>query len=210
MLLADIGNRHIHIFDGEQVEHMGTQEAISKYGDKELKYISVRKGIAQEFYACHKWTDISKNIHIDGEYEGMGVDRRALCLSRGDGIYVDAGSAITVDKVSGGKYVGGYLLPGIHAYRKAFAQISPVLDREIDRDMELITLPSDTQQGISYGIISSIISSIDKIRDDLPIYCTGGDGEWIASYLNGAVFDERLVFEGLANALRLPKVVDSM
>ncbi len=203
MLLADIGNHHIHIFDGKQVEHLSTQEAITKYGDKEVKYISVRKGIAQELSACPKWIDVSEQIHITGDYDGMGVDRRALCLSRGDGIYIDAGSAITVDKVIDGRYAGGYLLPGIHAYRKAFAQISPVLDKEIDRDTKLTTLPSDTQKGISYGIISSIISSIEKIRDDLPIYCTGGDGEWIASYLNGAVFDERLVFEGIVHALHV-------
>ena len=45
----------------------------------------------------------------------MGVDRRALCLSHENGIFVDAGSAITVDVVEEGRYQGGYIFPGFES-----------------------------------------------------------------------------------------------
>jgi len=41
MLLADIGNTHFHIYDGCRVVHLAHHEAINKYRDKKLYYISV-------------------------------------------------------------------------------------------------------------------------------------------------------------------------
>ena len=201
-ILTDIGNHHIHVFDNNMVVHLSIDDALQTYGAKPVQYISVRDDIDKTLATYPKWENITGRVHMDGEYAGMGVDRRALCLSRGDGIYIDAGSAITVDKVLNGRYEGGYILPGIHAYRKAFADIAPVLDEDIERDVSVKQLPKNTQKGMSYGIISSIISSIGQIRNGLPVYCTGGDGEWIASYIDGAVYDDRLVFEGILNALR--------
>jgi type III pantothenate kinase len=201
-LLADIGNHHIHVFDNNKVAHLSIDDALQKYGAKPIRYISVRDDIDKTLATYPKWENITDRVHMDGEYAGMGVDRRALCLSRGDGIYIDAGSAVTVDKVLNDRYEGGYILPGIHAYRKAFASIASVLDEDIQRDTPIDQLPKGTQKGMSYGIISSIISSIEQIRNGLPVYCTGGDGEWIASHIDGAMYDERLVFEGILNALR--------
>ena len=36
MLLADIGNTHFHIYDGQNVEHLSYATAIEKYRDQEL------------------------------------------------------------------------------------------------------------------------------------------------------------------------------
>ena len=85
-----------------------------------------------------------------------GVDRRALCLSRDNGIFVDAGSAITVDVMENGGYQGGFILPGIRAYLRCYADISPVLETEINETVDMAQLPLTTKDGISYGIIASI------------------------------------------------------
>jgi len=131
----------------------------------------------------------------------MGIDRKALCLSKRDGIFVSAGSAITVDVVEEGIYQGGFLLPGIRAYLKAYASISPALDIELNRDVLLTQLSQTTKDGISYGILSSIKMLIEKHQSDKQLYISGGDGEFLASFFDNAIFDETLVFQGMKNAL---------
>ncbi|HIP51099.1 MAG TPA: pantothenate kinase, partial [Campylobacterales bacterium] len=42
MLLADIGNTRIHIYNGKEVIHLSHEEAIEQYKDKKLKYITVK------------------------------------------------------------------------------------------------------------------------------------------------------------------------
>ncbi len=197
MILADIGNRHVHIWQDGRVTHLLLMDAIEKYGRETVYYINVNPDHAQTLVTLETWRDISEELTIAGEYEGMGIDRKALCLSHPDGIFVDAGSAITVDKVLDGSYQGGYILPGIHAYRKAYAEISPVLDLEINREVTLERLPKSTPESISFGVIAPLVASIEKIREGLPLYCTGGDGFWISKYFEQAVYDETLLFQGM-------------
>ncbi|NKQ41308.1 MAG: type III pantothenate kinase [Sulfurovum sp.] len=202
MILADIGNRHVHICSDEAVEHLLPDEAIKKYGDKAAYYISVKKAYNDMLAALDDWTDISDSIYIEGEYKGMGVDRKALCLSRDSGIFVDAGSAITVDRVIDGIYDGGFIMPGIHTYTKAFADISLILDHKLDKDIALEELPKSTQGSVSFGTVSPVIAIIEKIRADLPVYFTGGDGEWLSGYFKDAIFDERLLFDGMRKTVK--------
>ena len=97
MLLADIGNTHIHLYDGKQVTHLTHHDAIEKYAEKYLNYISVNQSLEEKITKQTKWKNISSLITLEGAYDTMGVDRRALCLSNTNGVFVDAGSAITVD-----------------------------------------------------------------------------------------------------------------
>ena len=130
-LLADIGNTRIHIYNGKEVIHLSHDEAIEQYKDKKLKYITVKHQLKEKLSSLGNWEDISHLIKIENEYDTMGIDRKALCLSHRDGIFVSAGSAITVDVVEEGKYVGGFLLPGIQAYMRAYATISPALKTKL-------------------------------------------------------------------------------
>jgi type III pantothenate kinase len=132
----------------------------------------------------------------------MGVDRKALCLSCENGIFVDAGSAITVDVVREGRYEGGFILPGIKAYLQSYRSISPVLDIVLEENVEIDTLPRTTKEQISYGIIASIQSLIQKHRGDEALYFTGGDGAFLSTFFDGASYDETLVFQGMKYALR--------
>ncbi|RUM69670.1 MAG: pantothenate kinase, partial [Sulfurovum sp.] len=128
MLLADIGNTHFHIYDGREVEHLSHEDAIERYAHIPMQYISVKHSLGEKIEHIKAWEDISSQLYIDGEYKTMGVDRKALCLSHESGVFIDAGSAITVDVVEKGRYMGGFILPGLKAYLESYKAISPVLD----------------------------------------------------------------------------------
>jgi len=202
MLLADIGNSRVHIYDGYSVVHLTHDEAIKQYSDKKMFYITVKHQLKYKLDFLNNWTNISYKIILPNEYTTMGIDRKALCLSRKDGIFVSAGSAITVDIVEQGVYIGGFLLLGLRAYIDAYASISPALATELNRDISLEQLPQTTKDGISYGIISSIKMLIEKHQSDKKLYISGGDGEFLSSFFENAIFDETLIFQGMKNALQ--------
>ncbi len=201
MLLADIGNTRIHIYDGDEVIHLTHKEALENYKDKKIKYITVKHQLKEELFLLKNWEDISALMQIENEYSTMGIDRKALCLSHKNGIFVSAGSAITVDVVQEGRYMGGFLLLGLRAFVDAYASISPALEITINRDILLNELPQTTKDGISYGIISSIKMLIEKHQSDKKLYISGGDGEFLASFFDNAIFDETLIFQGMKNVI---------
>jgi len=139
---------------------------------------------------------------IEGEYDTMGVDRKALCLSYEDGVFVDAGSAITVDVLEEGKYMGGFILPGLNAYLEAYKTISPALDISLAKELRLENLATTTKEQISYGIIASIKALIDKHSDGKTLYFTGGDGKFLSNFFKDANYDEMLVFHGMQKAIK--------
>ncbi len=202
-LLADIGNTHFHIYNGKRVEHLSYEDAIEKYHNKSLYYISVKHHLEDKIKKIKSWKNISQAIILKGDYDTMGVDRKALCLSHRNGIFVDAGSAITVDVMKDGIYQGGYIFPGIKAMLESYKAISPALETDLNEMISLERLPSTTKDGISYGIIASIKALIDKHAKSDKLYFTGGDGKFFSSFFEEAVYDEMLVFEGMRNALRV-------
>lgn len=202
MLLVDIGNSRVHIYDGEVVTHLSHDDLIDKYRDMDLYYICVSIDMLSKISDFKNWHNISNVIHITGEYETMGLDRKALCMSYDNGVFVDAGSAITVDLVRDGVYRGGFILLGIGAYIKAYWGISEALKVDFNPKCSLKSMPLTTKDSVSYGIISSIKSAIDSHSGDLPLYFTGGDGEWLSGFFSQSIFDELLVFRGLQKALK--------
>ncbi|MFK5974900.1 MAG: type III pantothenate kinase [Sulfurovum sp.] len=203
LLLADIGNTHFHIKSNDKIEHLSYEEAIEIYSERQLFYISVNHRLTSQIKAIKNWVDISSLVKIEGEYDGMGVDRKALCLSRKSGIFVDAGSAITVDFVSDGVYRGGYILAGLKASLESYRAISSVLDIELNQNIDLTTLPKTTKDGISYGIIASIKAIIERDYRGEDLYFTGGDGEFLSSFFARAIYDESLVFDGMRKVIEV-------
>jgi len=202
MLLADIGNTHFHIFDGQSVEHLSYVNAIEKYRGKSLRYISVNRDIEKQIGSIEGWKNVSDLVHIPGEYDTMGVDRKALCLSHDNGIFIDAGSAITVDVVEEGMYKGGYILPGIAMLLESYGRISPALETALAADIDLTQLPLTTKEQISYGIIASIKALIDRHSSGKTLYFTGGDGEFLSGFFDHVLYSETLVFEGMRYVLK--------
>jgi len=201
MLLADIGNTRIHIYNGKEVIHLSHEEAIEQYADQKLKYITVKHQLKEKLGALKNWEDVSDLMRIENEYSTMGIDRKALCLSHATGIFVSAGSAITVDVVEEGKYLGGFLLPGLKAYIEAYASISPALKTTLNSKVSLNELPKTTKDAISFGIIASIKTLIEKHQLGKSLYISGGDGELLSTFFNNVTFDETLIFQGMKNAL---------
>ena len=201
-LLADIGNSYFHIYNGKTIEHLNYDDAIQKYKDTPLKYISVNQKIEAKIGHIKVWKNLSSSMVIEGQYDTMGVDRKALCLSHSEGIFIDAGSAITVDVIEKGKYVGGFILPGLKAYINSYKAISPILDVALKRELSLDSLPGTTKDGISYGIIASIKALIDKHSDGKKLYFTGGDGKFLSSFFKEATYDEMLVFNGMRKVIK--------
>ena len=202
ILLADIGNTHFHIYNGTNVEHLSYDDAIVKYAKNDMLYISVKHLLEDKIAHIKSWKNISSSLTLSGEYETMGVDRKALCLSTKDGILVDAGSAITVDVMSDGMYKGGFILPGIKAYLESYKRISSVLDTSLTEDLKLESLARTTKEQISYGIIASIKALIDKHSDGKKLYFTGGDGKFLSTFFDNAVYDETLVFQGILKTIK--------
>ncbi len=202
MLLADIGNTHFHIYNGETVKHLSYDDAIAKYNSEALCYISVKHQLSKEIEQITNWKNISSLLKIKNEYDTMGVDRKALCLSHVSGVFIDAGSAITVDVMEDGIYRGGYIFPGIKAMLNSYAGISPILDVELNKKISLKQLPTTTKDGISYGIIASIKALIDKHSHGSKLYFTGGDGKFLSTFFENSVYSEMLVFDGIREALK--------
>jgi type III pantothenate kinase len=201
MLLADIGNSRIHIYNGKDIEHLDYESAFKKYARKKVKYISVQHRLKDKLKELKNWEDISDKIRLKGEYFSMGVDRKALCLSYDNGLFISAGSAITVDIMENGEYKGGFILLGLRAYIKAYSNISKALDIKLNRDIK-DTLAKNTTDSISYGIIYSIISIIEKHSKDKKVYITGGDGEFLSKFLKGSIYNEGLIFKGIERGLK--------
>jgi type III pantothenate kinase len=67
MLLADIGNTHFHIYNGETVEHLSYEDAIDKYADENLCYISVKHHLEEKIEKIKSWKNISKEMILEGE-----------------------------------------------------------------------------------------------------------------------------------------------
>lgn len=201
VLLADIGNTYFHIYDGTKIVHLKYSDAIERYKDERIFYISVKHELSDEIENIKKWKNVSSLMQIEGAYDTMGIDRKALCLSHHNGLFVDAGSAITVDVVKEGKYMGGFILPGLKAYIQAYKMISPALDTSLKQELRLENLATTTKEQISYGIIASIKALIDKHSDGKKLYFTGGDGEFLSSFFKDANYDEMLVFYGMQKAI---------
>jgi len=205
-LLADIGNTHFHIYNGSTVEHLIYEDAIEKYHESQLCYISVKQHLEEKIKQIPGWFNISCKIILDGAYNTMGVDRRALCLSHDDGVFVDAGSAITVDIMQNGIYQGGYIFPGITMMLESYKYISPALATDLNKAISLEHLPTTTKDGISYGIIASIKALIDIHSHGKRLYFTGGDGAFLATFFEEAVYDEMLVFDGMRKVIKELKI----
>jgi len=203
-LLADIGNKYAHFNSGEFTIDMDIKELISLYANKKLYYICVNPKVSKLLRKIPQWINLADFINLEGSYSTMGIDRQTLLLSRGDGIYIDAGSAITIDLKKNSKFVGGTILPGIWKQKESYKEISPLLEIDKILDINIEKLPTNsTKETISFGIIAPIVALVEKInKNNLPIYCCGGDGKLIANYIENAIYEKNLVFEGMIKVIK--------
>ena len=192
-LLCDIGNSFAHFYDGKRLWSVGHEE-LERYKDQKVCYINVKVDLKKRLEGFSNWIDLEPYIKIASAYEGLGVDRKALCLAVEEGVVVDAGSAITVDLMREGKHVGGFIYPGIKALEGAYASISSRLEYEIEEPPSK-RLPLSTREAVSYGALVPLVEHIQRLHTR--VYITGGDGRLLASLMEGASYDRALIFKGL-------------
>jgi len=203
MILCDIGNTTVDCYHDGKIWNISHAQFKDFSFKERVYYICVNEEMLQ--YLKHKknaFIDIEPYFEFDTIYQGMGIDRIAACTTVNDGIIVDAGSAITVDIMSSGVHLGGFILPGLEAYARAYRSISPRLDVAINPSIVLDALPQKTNDAISYGIVKPIILVLEATCKDKKIFFTGGDGKFFSKFFNNAFFDRTLIFRGMLKTIK--------
>ncbi len=202
MMLCDIGNTTVDCYhDGKMwnVSHNAFRELSFK---EKVYYISVNEALSVTMEHKKNVCNLEPYFEFDTIYQGLGIDRIAACSTITDGIIVDAGSAITVDIMSGGVHLGGFILPGLEAYARAYGSISPRLNAALNPSIALDALPQKTSDAISYGVVKPIILVLEATCKDKKIFFAGGDGKFFSKYFQNAFFDRSLVFRGMLKVIK--------
>jgi len=180
MILCDIGNTTYHFMIKKQsvvVPVNKSLKALPSYKE-DIYFISVNNKATQKF--LKKYPDainIENIINFETSYKGMGIDRQVVCKYIKDGIIVDFGSAITVDIMQKEKHKGGFILPGIEAFKTIYPNISQKLSFDFEKNTNLDKIPLTTNDAINYAILNAITLPILKEYEKYKtkIYFTGGD-----------------------------------
>lgn len=208
MILCDIGNTTFHFKTKNKDFKIGVDEPIKNriQNKKQIYFLSVNKKATKKLLKYFpKAIDISDFIDFKTNYHGMGVDRQIICKYTKNGILVDIGSAITVDIMQDGEHKGGFILPGIGAYKRIYPNISKKLSFKFDTDINLDKIPLITNDAINYSILHSIIAPIKNIykKYKSPIYFTGEDSKLLLSYFDAIShkYKKNLIFNSMKKVI---------
>lgn len=202
MIVCDIGNTTVDCYHDGKVWTM-THTQFKDFAPKErVYYICVNEELSASLKHKSSFVNLEPYFEFDTIYQGLGIDRIAACSTINDGIIVDAGSAITVDIMSSGAHLGGFILPGLEAYARAYRSVSSRLDVNINPSVALDALPQKTSDAISYGIVKPIILILEATCKDKRIFFTGGDGKFFSKYFSNAFFDRTLIFRGMLKTIK--------
>jgi len=187
MILCDIGNTTYHFRVNKKSFKISTVKFLKDlpvYTDT-IYFISVNNRATKEFLKKYPLAiNLKTIIDFKTAYEGMGIDRQVVCHYIKDGIIVDLGSAVTVDIMKKGKHKGGFILPGVEAYKSIYPNISKKLSFDFEKNTNLDKIPLTTNDAINYAIFSAITLPIIKEYEKYKtkVYFTGGDKDLLKSY----------------------------
>ena len=201
MQLLDIGNTNIKIYKNSRTRTISIKKFDKLKLQERFYYICVNQTLKERLKTLKQSIDVAKYFKFKTNYRGLGVDRVAACYSIKNGVVVDIGSAISIDVMQNSIHQGGILLPGITAFENSFKSISPILNDQIDFDIDLNILPNSTKEAISFGVLKSIILLIWSVAKDKKIYFTGGDGKMVQKFFENSVYKKNLVFDGMKKAI---------
>ena len=201
MILCDICNSDIKILENTKFSSLTFDEFDAFESTEKVFYISVNHSLKDKVAQKSNFINLEPYFKFDTIYQGLGIDRVAACYIIDDGVVVDAGSAITIDVMSNSMHLGGFILPGIARYRKAYGEISPILKCEFNTQISLDAFPQRTIDALSYGVFKSIFLLIQNAAHNKKLYFTGGDGQFLANFFDKAIYDKLLVFRGMKKVL---------
>ncbi len=200
MLLCDIGNTTLDFLDENGVL---TKESVESFEpqsiSEEVYFISVNATLNERVKDLKNWINLKNYLDMNRYYPTMGIDRICAVEAIKQGVVVDAGSAITVDVVREGSFMGGFIYPGVRAMGSAYRGISTALDYDFNFSLPLDKLPKNSQDAISYGFLKTLQSEV--LSHDLPIILTGGDASKLHHIFPNATLNTTLIFEGMKNIL---------
>ncbi len=193
MVLYDSGNTNIKRYEDGRVTYVDDFDVHESF-----YYVNVNPKI-KDF---KNGIDLAPYFKFQTDYKGMGIDRIAACYSIEDGVIVDAGSAITVDIMTSGFHSGGFIMPGIGAYKESFANISTALIFNIDKDINLKILPQNTHEALNFATFKAPYLMIKEVAIKKKIYFCGGDGIFFSHFFKNSVYEKNLVFEGMKKVIK--------
>lgn len=135
-------------------------------------------------------------LPIEVEYDSiatLGGDRIAAAVGAvpvGDSaLVVDSGTALTLDVVACGRFLGGNISPGISLRFKSLNDFTARLPL-VSPDGRIPFFGTDTQTAIRAGVIRGVVAEIAdafeaarNIENDVKIVLTGGDAALLAPLL---------------------------
>ena len=146
----------------------------------------------------------------------LGVDRWAALVAawhhtKHATVVVNAGTAITIDALSKGEFLGGTIMPGLHLLRASLSQNTSQLD--VGEGI-YVEFPINTPDAIHTGCLNAVVGAIHLMQKRLEkrsgwlpkLVMTGGDARHIAQALNvqaantgtkQVIITENLVLQGL-------------
>ena len=229
-LILDIGNTStkVAIFDGrEKVISLRTRIFSCEKLEKILGKYSLEKAIVStvrytpEFVidlATHGIPDVhilsyKSKLPFRNEYETpetLGPDRIAavaganLAFPGKKVLIIDAGSAVTFDFLSGKKYKGGNISPGLSMRFRALHKFTGRLPL-VSTTQKFCSPGKNTIEAITAGVTNGLIYEINEyIRTfqekyvDLKVILTGGDSGYLKDRLNYKVtYMPDIVLDGL-------------
>jgi len=199
MLLCDIGNTTLHFFDGARDYRVAAEGFDPVSVAEPVAYISVNAALQPLLDACGNWLNLEAFIDRSVYYETMGIDRIMACEAVDEGVVVDAGSAVTVDVVRGGRFEGGFIYPGVRSMADAYARLSPRLAYDFNFELDLDKMPKNSRDAISYGYLRTLQGEV--MRHEGPLLLTGGDADLFAGIFPSARVDPLLLFAGMKKIL---------
>ncbi|MDC0933385.1 type III pantothenate kinase [Arcobacteraceae bacterium] len=214
MILCDIGNTSYHFKIHKSTFKISTKKSLSdqpSYSNEIIYFISVNKKATKEFIKKYpNAINLKDYVIFKTAYEGMGIDRQVVCHYIDDGIIVDLGSAITVDIMKKGKHKGGFIIPGIEAYKSIYPNISKKLSFDFEKNTNLDKIPLTTNDAINYAIFSAITLPIIKEYEKYKtkIYFTGGDKDLLKSYFVDipVKYKKNMIFNSMKKIIEESKI----
>jgi len=202
MLIIDFGNTHANIYDDKKISKIKTVDF--KNPNRKFYYINVNPLLEKKLHSLPNAINLENKINLKTNYQGLGVDRKALCSFINDGIIVDAGSAITIDIMDSSFHKGGFIMQGINSYYKSYENISSTLKQErvFDFSHDIGKIPQTTKQAVEFSIFKSIVLTIKDISKDKKIYFCGGDGLELSYYFENSIFNKDLMFDALKKIIK--------
>ena len=149
--------------------------------------------------------------------ERVGSDRLAaaagvVAFGGRDAVIVDAGSAVTVDVLAGGAFLGGAIFPGSTLVLEALHDGTAALPRIALPDGQPRIPGRDTEgamrAGAYFGLIGAVKEltrrSLAPLSEGTPVWVTGAGGEALAQHLGAdARWEPDLVSIGLHYLFKL-------